>query len=478
MTFITRKHLDRRTVLRGAGAMIALPLLDAMVPAGTALANTAAEPQVRLGFVYFPHGAIMEKWTPEKEGRDFELTPILEPLRPFKDQLTVISGLGNRPGESAAVHAIVPATWLSCTHPKQGQDPNMAITADQIAARYIGQESALASIEIATEAPGGGGACDRDYGCSYSGTISFRTATTPLPMEYSPRKLFQRLFGRGDSSAETNELIEQQASILDRVSDDATSLQRQLGMRDRMMLNDYLDNVRELERRVQKTWPMGLPTERRPSGKRGNPQRGLARESPAGTGWPMGPPGQAQDLPHLKLPDIPADDPESFDQTMSLMYDMSVLAYQANLTRVMTMMVAAEVSGRTYHNIGVPDAFHAVSHHANDPVKKEKLVKIQNYHTRGLARFLDKMKSTPDGDGSLLDHSIILYGSNMSDSERHNQFPLPTVFIGGGCGKIMGGQHLRCPDHTPLANALLTLLDRAGVPVDKVGDSTRKFAEI
>ena len=447
MTFITKKHLDRRTVLRGAGAMISLPLLDAMVPARTALANTAAKPQVRLGFVYFPHGAIMEKWTPEKEGRDFELTPILEPLKPFKDQLTVISGLGNRPGESVAVHAIVPATWLSCTHPKQGQDPNMAITADQVVARYIGQGTALPSIEIATEAPGGGGACDRDYGCSYSGTISFRTATTPLPMEYSPRKLFQRLFGRGDSSAETQELIAQHASILDRVSDDATSLQRQLGMRDRTMLNDYLDNVRELERRVQKSWPMG-------------------------------PPDQAQDLSHLKLPDVPADDPESFDQTMSLMYDMSVLAYQANLTRVMTMMVAAEVSGRTYHNIGVPDAFHAVSHHANDPVKKDKLVKIQNYHTRGLARFLDKMKSTPDGDGSLLDHSIVLYGSNMSDSDRHNQFPLPTALIGGGCGKMKGGQHLRCPDHTPLANALLTLLDRAGVPVDKVGDSTRKLAEI
>jgi hypothetical protein len=438
--FITKKYLNRRTVLRGAGAMIALPLLDAMIPAATALANTAAKPVVKLGFVYFPHGAIMEKWTPEKDGADFDLMPILEPLKPFQKQLTIISGLGNRPGESQAVHAIVPATWLSCTHPKQGQDPNMAVTADQIAAKYIGQDTPLPSLEIATEAPGGGGACDRDYGCNYSGTIAYRTATTPLPMEYNPRKLFQRLFGRGDSPEERKELVEEQASILDMVQEDASALQRTLGVRDRAMLSDYLDTVRELERRVQKT--------------------------------------QAQDLSHLKLPNVPVGNPESFDQTMNLMYDMAALAYQANLTRIMNMMVAAEVSGRTYNNIGVPDAFHAVSHHANDPVKKDKLVKIQNYHTKVLAKFLDKLAKTPDGDGSLLDHSIILYGSNMSNSDRHNQFPLPTAFIGGGCGKVKGGQHLRYPDHTPLANALLTMLDRAGVPVDKVGDSTQKFAEV
>jgi hypothetical protein len=438
--FITKKYLNRRTVLRGAGAMIALPLLDAMIPAATALASTAAKPLVKLGFIYFPHGAIMEKWTPEKEGTDFTLGPILEPLTPFQKQLTIISGLGNRPGESQAVHAIVPATWLSCTHPKQGQDPNMAVTADQIAAKYIGQDTPLPSLEIATEAPGGGGACDRDYGCNYSGTIAYRTATTPLPMEYSPRKLFQRLFGRGDSPEERKELVEEQASILDMVSEDAAALQRTLGVRDRAMLSDYLDTVRELERRVQKT--------------------------------------QSQDLSHLKLPNVPVGNPDSFDQTMNLMYDMAALAYQANLTRIMNMMVAAEVSGRTYNNIGVPDAFHAVSHHANDPVKKDKLVKIQNYHTKVLAKFLTKLSTTPDGDGSLLDHSIILYGSNMSNSDRHNQFPLPTAFIGGGCGKVKGGQHLRYPDHTPLANALLTMLDRAGVPVDKVGDSTQKFAEV
>jgi hypothetical protein len=438
--FITKKHLSRRTVLRGVGATIALPLLDAMIPAGTALAQTAAKPLPKLGFIYFPHGAIMEKWTPAQQGTGFELTPILEPLKPFQKQLTIVSGLGNRPGESQAVHAIVPATWLSCVHPKQGQDPNMAVTADQVAARVIGQDTPLPSIEIATEAPGGGGACDRDYGCNYSGTISYRTATTPLPMEYNPRNLFQRLFGRGDTPQERKELVQEYTSVLDMVSEDANDLQRRVGARDRAMLDDYLETVRELERRVQKA--------------------------------------QAHDLSKLKLPDVPMGIPDSFDQQLNLMFDMAALAYQAGLTRIINYMMAAEVSGRTYNMIGVPDAFHAVSHHANDPAKKEKLVKIQNYHTKVLAKWLTKLAAMPDGDGSMLDHAIILYGSNMSNSDRHNQFPLPTALIGGGCGKLKGGQHLVYPDHTPLANVLLTMLDRAGVPVASVGDSNGKFAEI
>jgi len=440
MNFITKKHIPRRTFLRGAGALVALPLLDAMIPAHTALALTAAKATPKLGFLYFPHGAIMEHWTPEKVGREFELSTILEPLKPFQKQLTVISGLGNRPGESQAVHAIVPATWLSCVHPKQGQDPNMSPTVDQIAARVIGQDTPLPSIEIATEAPGGGGACDRDYGCNYSGTIAYRTATTPLPMEYNPRNLFQRLFGRGDSPQERKELVQQYSSVLDMVSDDAASLERKLGARDRAMLGDYMETVRELERRVQKT--------------------------------------QAHDLSNLKLPEVPVGIPESSDTQMNLMLDMAALAYQAGLTRIINYMFAAEVSGRTYNQIGVPDAFHAVSHHANDPVKKGKLVKIQNYHTKILAKFLTKLAAMPDGDGSMLDHSIILYGSNMSNSDRHNQFPLPIALIGGGCGKLKGGQHLQYPDHTPLANVLLTMLDRVGVPASSVGDSTQKLAEI
>jgi hypothetical protein len=438
--FITKKHLPRRTFLRGAGALIALPFLDAMVPARTALAATAAKPLPRMAFIYFPHGAIMEQWTPATEGKEFELSPILTPLKNFKDKLTIVSGLGNRPGESQAVHAIVPATWLSCVHPKQGQEPNMAATADQIAAQHIGQDTPLPSLEIATESQGGGGACDRDYGCNYSGTISFRTASTPLPMETSPKKLFERLFGRGDSPEERSALVKQYGSVLDMVREDAASLQKTLGQRDQAVLADYMDTVRELERRVQKT--------------------------------------QAQDISKLKLPQVPVGIPDSFDQHLNLMFDMAALAYQGNLTRIVNFMMAAEVSGRTYNNVGVPDAFHALSHHANDPAKKEKLVRIQKYHTEVFSKWLTKLASIPDGDGSLLDHSIILYGSNMSNSDRHNQFPLPTAIVGGGCGKLKGGQHLRYPDHTPLANVLLTMLDRAGVPQDKVGDSTAKLAEV
>ncbi len=439
--FITKKHISRRTVLRGVGAAIALPLLDAMVPASTAIAKTAAKAAPRLAFIYFPHGAIMEKWTPQGEGSNWELSPILTPLKDFKQQLTVISGLGNRPGESQAVHAIVPATWLSCVHPKMGQEPHMAPTCDQIAALAIGQDTPLPSLEIATESQGGGGSCDRDYGCNYSGTISYRTVSTPLPMEYNPRKLFQRLFGRGDTPEERRQLTSQYSSVLDMVADDAASLQKRLGPRDKAMLSDYLETVRELERRVQKT--------------------------------------EAQDLSKLKLPEVPVGIPENFDAHLNLMFDMAGLAWQGNLTRIVNYMMAAEVSGRTYNNIGVPDAFHAVSHHANDPVKKEKLVKIQTYHTTVLAKWLKKLSETPDGDaGSMLDNAIILYGSNMSNSDRHNQFPLPTALIGGGCGKLKGNQHLRYPDHTPLANVLLTILERAGVPAEKIGDSTGKLVEV
>jgi hypothetical protein len=411
-----------------------------MIPAHTALAKTAAKAMPKLGFVYFPHGAIMEKWTPEADGLGFEITPILEPLKNFQKRMTIISGLGNRPGESQAVHAVVPATWLSCTHPVKGQEPNMAATADQIAAQHIGQDTPLPSLEIATEAPGGGGACDRDYGCNYSGTISYRTATTPLPMEYNPRKLFQRLFGRGDSPEERKALVQQYGSVLDMVKEDAAAMEKQLGPRDRAMLGDYLETVRELERRVQKT--------------------------------------EAQDLSKLKLPAVPVGVPDSFDQHLNLMFDMAALAYQANLTRIVNFMMAAEVSGRTYNNVGVPDAFHALSHHANDPAKKEKLVRIQRYHSEVFAKFLTKLAATPDGEGTLLDNSIILYGSNMSNSDRHNQFPLPTALFGGGCGKVKGGQHLRYPDHTPLANVLLTMLNRAGVPAEKVGDSNGLITEI
>ncbi len=439
--FITKKHLARRTVLRGLGVAVSLPLLDAMVPAATALASTAAAPKPRLGFFYFPHGAVMENWTPAKLGRDFEMSPILEPLAPFEKQLTVISNLGNKPAESRAVHALVPATWLSCVHPKEGLEPHVAPTVDQIAARHIGQDTPWPSLETATaQGHGVGSACERGYGCSYSGTLSFRNASTPLPVESNPRQLFLRLFGQGDSPEERKFLAQQTTSVLDMISGEIDSLGRTLGPQDRNTLGDYLDSVREIERRVQ------------------NSAHG--------------------DLARVHLPEVPGATSENFDEHLKLMFDLIALAYQGNLTRIQSFMIAPEVSEQTYNNIGVPDAFHALSHHANDPAKKARLSKIQHYHTAMFARFLDTLAKMPDGDGSMLDHSILLYGSNMSNSNIHNQYPLPITILGGGCGRIRGGQHINFPERTPLANVLLTILQRADVPIEKVGDSTGSIAEI
>ncbi len=438
--FITRKHLSRRTILKGAGCAIALPFLDAMVPAYTAVAKTAAAAKPRLAFVYFPHGAIMEKWTPEQEGKDFMLSPILKPLAPYQKKLTIVSGLENRPGISATVHAVVPGTWLTCVHPRQTPDPYGGVSIDQLAAQHIGQDTGLPSLEVAMEGGGSAGACDRLYGCSHASTISFRTPSTPLPMEYNPRKLFQRLFGRGDSAEQRAQLSDQYKSMLDLVSEDAAHLQKQLGAADQAALADYLDTVREIERRVAKA--------------------------------------AAQDDARINLPPVPGGIPEQWDEHLKLMFDMIALAYQANLTRIASFMLAAEVSGQTYNHIGVPDAFHPLSHHANAQDKKDRLVKIQTYHTEHIARFLKKMQETPDGENTMYDNLLMLYGSNMSNSDRHNQFPLPIALIGGGVGKHKGGQHLKYPDKTPLANMLLTVLHRAGVPMDKVGDSGGEFAEV
>ena len=436
--FIFKRHLSRRTFLRGAGVAVGLPFLDAMVPAWTALAQTAASPKPRMGFMYLPHGAIMEAWTPTAEGTGFELSPILKPLARFQKQLTIVSQLQNKGAIAPPVHALQPGTWLSCVLPEVGQDPHGGVTADQIAAAHIGQDTPLPSIEVATEGRGGSGACDRSYGCSYGGTISFRTPTTPLPMESDPRKLFERLFGQGDSAQERKAIAKQYSSILDLVSQEAADLQKSLDAPDRVRLGDYLESVREIERRVQKM--------------------------------------EAQDLSSLDLPDVPVG--ANFDQRLNLMFDMIALAYQANLTRVFTYMMAGEGSNVTYNHIGVSDAFHPLSHHQNDKAKKDRLIKIQTYHTQAFAKFLTKLAAIPDGDGSVLDHSILLYGSNMSNSNAHDEYPLPTIVVGGGAGKVKGGQHLKYPEKTPLANLLHTLLDRAGVPVEKFGDSTGVMSEV
>ncbi len=439
--FITRKYLSRRTVLRGMGVSVSLPLLNAMIPAATALAQTAAARKPRLGFFYFPHGAVMEKWTPATSDQDLILGNILEPLAPFRKQLTVVSNLGNKPGESRAVHALVPATWLSCTHPREALEPFMATTVDQIAAKHMGQDTPWPSLETATaQGHGAGSACERGYGCSFSGTLSFSSPSTPLPVESNPRQLFLRLFGQGDSAAERRFLMEQTSSILDMISGEVSSLGRRLGAEDRNTLNDYLQSVREIERRVQ------------------NNSQG--------------------DLSRLQLPDVPGATSESFDEQLKLMFDLIALAYQGNLTRVQSFMLAPEVSEQTYNHIGIPDAFHALSHHANDPAKKERLAKIQRYHTEVFARFVEKLSKMPDGEGSMLDNSTLLFGSNMSNSNAHNQYPLPTAIVGGGAGRLKGGQHINFKERTPLANLHLTLLQRAGVPIEKVGDSTGAIAEI
>ncbi len=446
--FITKKHLSRRTLLRAGGATIGLPLLSAMVPAATALAQTAAAPRPRMGFFYLPHGAIMNntsfgeemnRWTPEEVGRDFDLKQILEPFAPLKEYLTVVSGLGNKPAESSAVHAIVPATWLSCTHPRQSHAPYAGVTVDQIAARHIGQDTPLPSLEVATEEEGGGAACDGTYGCSYGKTISFRTPTTPMPMEFDPRKAFEKIFGRGRNEEQRREVSGDYLSLLDMVSEEASDLKRRLGADDRSRVDDYLESVREIERREQLL-------------------------------------GQ-RDLTKIALPDVPVAMPD-FDALHRLMYDMIAAAFQADMTRIASYMLAAEVSNQPYTHIGIPDAFHPVSHHAENKQSMEKLARIQRYHVEVFVDFLQKLAAMPDGDGgSVLDNSIFLFGSNMSNSNSHNNFPLPTLVAGRG-GGIKGGQHLKYPDRTPLANLLLTLLHRAGVPVESVGDSTGELAEV
>jgi hypothetical protein len=434
--FVTRKHLTRRAVLQGLGATLGLPLLDAMIPARTALAQTAAKATPHVGFIYFPHGAVMNRWTPTSEGQIGEFGDILKPLDKYKAMTTVFSNIDSQ-APIGPVHALSPGTWLSCTRPAISQEAHGGTTLDQIAAQQIGQDTPLPSLEVATDVRGGGGFCDRDYGCSYAGTISFRTPTTPLPMETDPRKLFIRLFGQGDNAAERARLSKQYGSLLDMLTSEVNTLQRSLGPADKRTLSDYLETVREIERRIQKT--------------------------------------EARDLSHVDIPDAPLGIPP-FDEHINLMFDLVALAYQANMTRVFTFMMAAEVSGQTYNHIGVSDAFHPLSHHNNEPAKMDRLVKVQTYHTQVFAKFLDKLAAMPDGDGTMLDHSLFVYGSNMSNSNAHNHYPLPTSFV-GGWKTVKGNRHVVAPEKTPLANVLLTFLDKINIGQDKLGDSTGKLVE-
>ncbi len=436
--YISKKSISRRAVLRGAGASIALPLLDAMIPAGTALAATAAAPNPRMGFIYFPHGAIMKSWAPEQTGTGFALSPILKPLEPFRSQLTVVSGLRNKGGESSDPHGIMAGTWLSCYGIKD-RKADLGTTADQLAARQFGSSTPLPSLELAGE--GGAATCNQTGGgCGYGSTTAFRTPFQPLPMEDNPRKVFFALFGQGDNTKERKEILSETDSLLDYVMDEGKALNRRIGAADRARLSDYLDSVREVETRVQR-----LATSKSMT---------------------------------MDLPNAPEGIPDQFADEVGSLFDLIALAWQTNQTRVASMMIAKEISMRTYPNLSITEAFHPLSHHGNDPDKVTRLVNIQNYHTQLFAKFIDKLSKTNDGDGSLLDHSIILYGSNMSNSDLHNNDPLPNAILGRGYGRIKGNQHIQLPQDTPHANLLVTLLNRAGVETPSLGNSTGQFAEI
>ncbi len=433
---ISRKALPRRTVLRGIGTTLALPLLDGMVPALTALSRTAAQPVKRLGVVYVPNGIVMEQWTPAAAGAGFEMTPTLQPLVPFRDRLLVISGLSNKGPDN--VHETGATGFLTGVPPRrtQGSELGAGVSVDQVVAGETARHTQLASLELALESGEDVGTCGAGYTCAYTNTLCWRSATTPLPMETNPRTVFERLLGDagGTDPAARLARIEQNRSLLDAVTDKVAALRRDLGARDRHKLGEYLDAVRDIERRIQRA--------------------------------------EAQvDQP---LPEIaaPLGIPTSFDEHAKLMFDLQVLAYQTDLTRVVSFMLSREYSGRTYPEIGVPEAHHPTSHHQNDPDKLAKLARINTYHISLLAYYLDKLRATPDGDGSLLDHVMVLYGAGLSDGNRHSSENLPILLAGGGAGTLDCGRHVQCADPTPMSNLHVTLMDKLGLPVERFGTST------
>jgi len=438
--FITKKHLSRRTVLRGMGATVGLPLLDAMIPAGTALAATAAKPIPYMAAIYIPHGAVAEQWSPKEAGADYTMSPILKPLEPYRKHMTIVSGLRNRAAEAPPPHAITPGTWLTAVHPPHSQQPDVGPSVDQVAASVLSKGLPLQSIELAGE--GGGGASDPDFGASYSDTIAFRTGRQPLPMVQDPRTVFTTLFGDGNTPQERAAILHETGSILDFVRTSTQQLSQGLGAADQRRVSDYLDSVREVERRIQ----------------------GMEAKFGSGKG--------------IKLPNAPEGIPEDYGKMLETMFDMMKLAWQANMTRVATFMMAREVTMRTFPNLQVSDAWHPLSHHHNDPDNIAKLVRIQHFMTQSFAGFVKGLAETPDGDGTLLDHAIVLYGSNMANSDMHNHTPLPQILLGHGCGTIKGGQHIVTPQDSVHANLLLTMLHRAGVPAEKHGDSTGEIKEV
>jgi hypothetical protein len=419
--FITRKHLSRRHVLRGIGASIALPLLDAMTPA---LSATAA-PKLRLGFVYVPHGAVQDSWVPAAAGDTFEVSKILNPLKDLRSYMTVVSGLRNKPGESPDPHGIKAGCWLRCVAPAGTANPQDGISVDQMAARVIGANSPFPSLEVSTVEGGGG---------SYASTVAFKTPTQPLPMEGNPRKLYYRLFGQGDTGDERAAITKETGGLLDFVMADAGALNKTLGASDKVLMAEYLDSIRAIELQMEKM--------------------------------------SKQDMSAVHIPDAPVGTPGQFPAHLDLMYSLMALAYQADLSRVITFMSDREVSMRTFTNINISDAFHPLSHHQNDATKMDRLSTVQQWYLSTFAKFVKKLSETKDGEGSLLDHSLLVYGSGIGNSNLHNCEQVPLVMMGKATGKVKGGQHIAAPKDTPLANVMLSVLDRANVPVDHFGDST------
>src|SRR6201999_2800341 len=445
--FLTKKHLSRRTFLRGSGVALGLPFLDAMVPAATALAQTAAAPKTRAGFFYLPHGAIqnntpygkeVDAWTSSGKGADFKLGHTVAPLDPLKRYVTTFENLENT-AAGGSVHTLNPAPWLSCVRPDtQAKGASMAITLDQVIAQKLGQTTALPSLEVASETTIQVAACG-GAGCYYASTTSYAGPNTPLPMEYNPRKVFIQLMGEGDTAAEREALLRKNMSILDMVSDRAKALSADLGPGDQARLSDYLDTVREIERRVNMA--------------------------------------SSRDLKGVKVPDAPRGELDDFDKQVRLMFDLLALAYQADLARVASYVMVAEGTNRTYNHVGVPDSFHPVSHHSNDRERIRRLTVIQRYHMERFADFVKKLSTIKEGDGSVLDHSLFLYGSNMGNSNMHDNYPLPAVLVGGANGAHVGGKNLALPARTPLANVHLTILSKLGIKQDKFANSTGLISE-
>lgn len=435
MNFIRKRSIDRRTLLRGLGASLALPLLDAMVPAATALEKTPAKPVRRLGYVFMPMGCDVARWTPPGEGKLDVLSPILSSLEPVREHVTAVTNLelaNAYPGS----HATSNSAFLSAAKAKhtESTDYYLGTTADQIAAQHIGQVTQLPSLELSMDLMQTVGQCDNGYACVYQNNLSWSSPTTPLPSEAHPRIVFENLFGEGGTQVERSAELKKQASLLDWVAEDIARLNRDLGASDRNKISQYLDSVREVERRIQKAERDVVD----------NPKRDLER--------PLG---------------VPA----SYADHARLMFDLQVLALQADVTRVITFQLARETSTRSYPEIGVPDSHHPLSHHGNDPKKIAKIAKINQFHVSLFAGFLEKLKNTVDGNGSLLDHSLYLYGSGMGNPNVHDHSNLPILVAGGAAGGMQGGRHIRYDKPTPLANLHLTLLNKAGVPIEKFADS-------